>query len=178
MTPEPANFLLPTPEIQVTPNDERLQDVGMSRRDVGLAVAAGGDGILLVRAFDIGGELKDLKIITHEAMQPNATESMLNSPISTPAGDVVDLESLATVERVRAADQIKRVDRQRAVTLQFTPPAGLPLQEAVDQVNAIVDQLHSTARFLPALRSTLPARPVNSPRFGPSCWAMARWSAR
>lgn len=141
VTPEPANFLLPTPEIQVTPNDERLRDVGMTRRDVGLAVAAGGDGIMLVRAFDVGGELKDLKIINQDALLPDATEALLNAPLATPDGAVVDLESLATVERVRAVDQIKRVDRQRAVTLQFTPPAGLPLQEAVDKVNAMVAKL-------------------------------------
>jgi hydrophobic/amphiphilic exporter-1 (mainly G- bacteria), HAE1 family len=141
VTPEPANFLLPTPEIQVTPNDERLRDVGMTRRDVGLAVAAGGDGILLVRAFDVGGELKDLKVINRDALAPNATDALLNTPLATPDGAVVDLESLATVERVRAVDQIKRVDRQRAVTLQFTPPAGLPLQEAVDKVNAMVAKL-------------------------------------
>ncbi|MCA9256598.1 MAG: efflux RND transporter permease subunit, partial [Phycisphaerales bacterium] len=39
VTPEPANFTLPTPEIRVTPNDERLRDVGMTRRDLGLAIA-------------------------------------------------------------------------------------------------------------------------------------------
>ena len=144
VTPEPANFLLPTPEIQVTPDDERLQDVGMTRRDVGLAVAANGDGILLVRAFDIGGELKDLKIVTQEALESHPTEALVNSPLATPGGNIVDLESLATVERVREADQIKHVDRQRAVTLQFTPPKGLPLQVAVDQVNAFVSDLRGS----------------------------------
>jgi hydrophobic/amphiphilic exporter-1 (mainly G- bacteria), HAE1 family len=38
VTPEPANFLLGTPELRFTPEDERLRDVGMTRRDVGLAV--------------------------------------------------------------------------------------------------------------------------------------------
>lgn len=149
VTPEPANFLLPTPEIQVVPNDERLRDVGMSRRDVGLAIAAAGDGILLVRAFDVGGELKDLKIISREALEPHAAESMLNLPIATPTGEVVDLESLAAVEHVRAADKIKHVDRQRAVTLQFTPPVGIPLQSAVDRVNGMVAELR-TAGTIPS----------------------------
>lgn len=147
ITPEPANFSLPTPELQVTPNDERLRDVGMTRRDVGLAVAAAGDGILLVRAYDVGGELKDLKIINSDAMEERPLDSLLNAPIATPNGNVVDLESLASVKRVRLADQIKHVDRQRAVTLQFTPPPGLPLQSAVDQVNIMVQQLRDQGKL-------------------------------
>ncbi|MEW4526579.1 efflux RND transporter permease subunit [Maioricimonas sp. JC845] len=154
-TPEPANFLLPTPEIRVTPDDERLQDVGMTRRDVGLAVAAAGDGLLLVRAFDVGGELKDLKIITQEALDAHPTQALQNLPLATPSGEVVDLPSLASIERVRAADQIKRVDRQRAVTLQFTPPKGMPLQVAVDQVNAFVSELRDAGAIPPQVEVNL-----------------------
>ncbi|MCC9607908.1 efflux RND transporter permease subunit [Blastopirellula sp. JC732] len=138
VTPEPANFSLPTPELRVTPNTERLQDVGMEQSDLGLAVAANGDGIMLVRAFDVGGELKDLKIVTQDALLGDPIYALHNSPIATPEGRVVDLQSLAKVERVEAADQIKHSDRQRAVTLQFTPPTGVPLQAAIEQVDQIV----------------------------------------
>lgn len=149
VTPEPANFSLPTPELRITPNDERLRDVNMTRRDIGLAVAANGDGILLPRAFDVGGELKDIKIVNVEALRSDPTDAMFNSPISTPSGSVVDLESLADVERVEAADQIKHVDRQRAVTLQFTPPPGLPLQVAIEEVNSAVSQLREAGAIQP-----------------------------
>lgn len=155
VTPEPANFLLPTPEIQVTPDDERLRDVGMTRRDLGLAVAASGDGILLVRAFDVGGELKDIKIINQQALGANPTDALTNTPIATPGGQVLDIRSLATVERVREPDQIKHVDRQRAVTLQFTPPTGLPLQEAVDSVNQFVDELRTSGVIQPGVEVNL-----------------------
>lgn len=138
VTPEPANFSLPTPELRITPNTERLKDIRMNQDDLGRAVAANGDGIMLPRAFDIGGELKDLKVVTQDALLSDPIYSLLNSPLATPEGNVVDLQSLAHVERVEAADQIKHVDRQRAVTLQFTPPAGVPLQEAINQVEGIV----------------------------------------
>ncbi|MFI4875162.1 MAG: efflux RND transporter permease subunit [Blastopirellula sp. JB062] len=149
VTPEPANFSLPTPELRITPNDERLQDVGMSRHDLGLAVAANGDGIMLVRAFDVGGELKDLKIVTEDALASDPIYALHNSPIATPEGRVVDLQSLATIERVEAADQIKHADRQRAVTLQLTPPTGLPLQMAIDQVNEMVAQMRENGAIPP-----------------------------
>lgn len=149
VTPEPVNFALPTREIRITPNDERLQDVDMTRRDIGLAVAANGDGILIPRAFDVGGELKDLKIVNKEALLSDPTYAMLNSPIATPGGAVVDLQSLADVDNVEAADQIKHVDRQRAVTLQFTPPPGLPLQEAINDVHVIAGGLREAGVITP-----------------------------
>ena len=141
VVPEPANFLLPSPELRIIPNDERLQNLGMSRRDVGIAVAANGDGYILVRGFEIGGELKDIKIISRDALGQTPIESLLEIPLATPINHVVDLENIAKVERVQDADQIKHVNRQRAITLQFTPPSGMPMEDAIQAVNKIVKTL-------------------------------------
>lgn len=149
--PEPANFMLPTPELRVTPNDERLRDLGMARRDVGYAVAASGDGLILPRQFQLGSELKDLKIITPDALKPNPIEAMLNAPLATPGGSIVDLESLADVQHIREPARVKHVARQRAVTLQFTPPAELPLESAVNRVDALVAQLRQEKRIAPSV---------------------------
>jgi HAE1 family hydrophobic/amphiphilic exporter-1 len=149
--PEPANFMLPTPELRITPNDERLRDLGMARRDVGYAVAANGDGLILPRQFQLGSELKDLKIITPEALQPNPIEAMLNAPLATPEGSIVDLESLAGVEHIRETARVKHVARQRAVTLQFTPPAEMPLESAVNRVDELVGQLRQGGQIAPTV---------------------------
>lgn len=141
VTPEPANFLLPAPELRFIPDDERLRELGMSRRDVGYAVQANGDGLILVRQFELGSELKDLKIISPEAIGDNPVDSLLEIPLATADGMIVDLGSVASIERVREPEQIKHVDRQRAVTLQFTPPAGLPLETAIAQVDEKVAAL-------------------------------------
>lgn len=149
--PDPPNFSLPMPELRVIPIDERLRDLDMARTDVGLAVAANGDGLVLPRQFQIGSELKDLKIISPEATGADPILAMLNAPIATPGGAVVDLESLASVRRVRAPDRIRHVDRLRAVTLQFTPPPGTPLQDAIERVTAIVDQLREDGGIAPGV---------------------------
>ncbi|MEL6106388.1 MAG: efflux RND transporter permease subunit, partial [Planctomycetota bacterium] len=125
--PSPANFTLPTPELRVTPDDERLQDVGLTRRDVGLATQASGDGILLPRRFERGGELKDIKVINAAALGDSPVFAMENTPVATRQDGVVDLASLATLDLIRVQDQIRHVDRQRAVTLELTPPADVPL---------------------------------------------------
>ncbi|MEM8668099.1 MAG: efflux RND transporter permease subunit [Planctomycetota bacterium] len=149
--PSPSNFTLPTPEIRVTPIDERLQDAGLSRRDVGLATQASGDGILIPRRFERGGELKDLKIINRNALGDSPIHAMLNAPVATRRDGVVDLSSVADVDRIRVQDQIRHVDRQRAVTLELTPPAEVPLAVVVDQLNDKVRQLRESGTIPPSV---------------------------
>ncbi|WP_404395048.1 efflux RND transporter permease subunit [Pseudoalteromonas phenolica] len=141
--PEPANFILPTPELSIKPLDERLAELNMSRRDLGLAVQTNGDGVILMNSFAIGGELKDLKVVTQAQQSDYPIESLMQLPIATPGSAVIDLQSIALVERTQTADQIKHVARQRAITLQFTPPAGMPLEQAINSVNAMVSELKS-----------------------------------
>ncbi|MEM9347176.1 MAG: efflux RND transporter permease subunit [Planctomycetota bacterium] len=149
--PDPPNFMLPSPELRVTPIDERLREIDMTRRDVGLAVAANGDGHVLPRQFQVASELKDLKIISPSSVQDDPISALLNAPIATPNGSVVDLESLAEVERIREPDRVRHVDRQRAVTLQFTAPAGMPLQEAIEIVTRITNDLKDQGKIAPGI---------------------------
>jgi HAE1 family hydrophobic/amphiphilic exporter-1 len=46
---------------------------------------------------------------------------------------------------------IKHVNRQRAVTLQLTPPAGMPLQSAIDMVDAKVKELQAGGAIAPGV---------------------------
>ncbi len=155
VTPDPANFLLPTPELRVTPDDERLRDLGMSRRDVGLAVQASGDGIFLPRQFELGDQLEDIKILTHGALENAPLLALAAAPIATPGGQVVDLASLAKVERVVVPDRIRRVDRQRAVTLQVTPPPGMPLADAIAAIEETAQNLRTAGAIAPGVEVAL-----------------------
>jgi HAE1 family hydrophobic/amphiphilic exporter-1 len=155
VTPEPASFLLPTPELRVVPDDERLREVGMTRRDLGLAVQALGDGIRIPRQFKVDGELKDLRLVSSGALSREAVYAMPREPVAIPDGRVVDLESLATIHRVPVPDRIKRVNRQRAVTLQVTPPAGMPLGIAIDTVQARSAALREAGALDPTVEVAL-----------------------
>ena len=141
--PDPANFLYPTPELRIYPKDERLRELGLSRSDIGLAVQANGDGLILVREFEMGSELRDMKIISSASFSQSAMDSLLDLPIATPSGAVVDLKSVASIERIRVQDRIKHVDRLRAVSLQLTPPKDIPLQSAIDTVDEHIMALRS-----------------------------------
>jgi HAE1 family hydrophobic/amphiphilic exporter-1 len=129
-----------------------LRELGMTRSDLGLAVQASGEGILLFRDYEKNGELKDMKIITKGALEGRPLESLLDTPVATPTGKVVDLRSIATLKNVRGPDKIRHVDRLRAVTLEVTAPDGMALADAVENVKAIIDQLESQGGVGPGVQ--------------------------
>jgi HAE1 family hydrophobic/amphiphilic exporter-1 len=138
ITPAPPNFAFPLDELRIVPDDARLRELDMTRSDLGLAVQAGGDGIVLFRDYEQNGELKDIKILTQGEQDQEPLDKLLDLPVATPSGDIVDLRSIASLERVRGPDQIRHVDRQRAVTLELTPPPGQPLETVISQVTEMV----------------------------------------
>lgn len=150
--PQPSNFSQPLDELRIVPNDERLRELGMTRSDLGLAVQASGEGILLFRDYEKNGELKDMKIITAGALEGRPLEALLDSPVATPTGDIVDLKSIATLENVRGPDQIRHVDRLRAVTLEVTAPNGMALGDAIEKVEEIIAQLKSQGGVSPGVQ--------------------------
>jgi HAE1 family hydrophobic/amphiphilic exporter-1 len=151
VNPDPANFLMPSSELRIVPSDRALLKVGLTRADVGLAAQANGDGILFFRDYERNGELRDMKVISKHAFDTNPIDGILNAPIATPTGHIIDLRTVASVERVLGPDEIRHVDRSRAVTLQFTPPPGQPLETAIDEVNALVDGLREQGAIAPGI---------------------------
>ena len=62
---------------------------------------------------------------------------------------------MARLERVRGPDQIRHVDRQRAVTLELTPPPGQPLETAIEQVEGIVAGMREQGAIPPGVDVSL-----------------------
>lgn len=143
LKPTPPNFSQPLSELQLIPRDERLRELGMTRADLGLAVQANGDGILLFRDYEQNGELRDMKILSRYSRGDDAMEQLLDAPVATPEGAVVDFGSLADLKRVRGPDEIRHVDRLRAVTIELTPPTGIPLEVAIEQVEETINGLRA-----------------------------------
>lgn len=151
LKPEPPNFSLPLAELRIVPDDERLRELGMSRADLGLAVQANGDGILLFRDYEQNGELKDMKILSKYSREDGALEQLLDAPVATPGGAVVDFGSIASLQRVRGPDEIRHVDRLRAVTVELTPPAGTPLEDAIGVVESTVSGMRKAGAIPPSV---------------------------
>jgi hydrophobic/amphiphilic exporter-1 (mainly G- bacteria), HAE1 family len=146
--PSPSNFNLPGPEMQIVPNRKRLAEVGMTPTELGVSVQAAGDG-RIIGEYRIGGETIDLKLIASAAVNQKYIEGMDDAPIATPSGAVVPLSTLADIRRVTSPPQINRINRQRSVTLEFTAPRTMPLEQAISDIDQMLAGLRQQNRISP-----------------------------
>jgi HAE1 family hydrophobic/amphiphilic exporter-1 len=154
LRPDPANFNVKAPEMQIFPNSQKLAESKMTHTDLGLAVAANSDGLFL-GDYDYYGDLIDLKLINSKSTDDIHINSLPDTPVATPSGNVIPLNNIGTFNWVEAPEQIKRVGRERAVTLEFTAPKGMPLESAVDFLKQTVEQLRKAGAIAPGVNVNL-----------------------
>ena len=122
------------PELRIVPNRLRSAELGVSGRDLGLAVNALVDGAK-VSDYQWQGKRIDLKLIV-EGDRRHRTHDLAQLPVAVPGGRLVTLDALAKVELTTSPVQIGHRERQRASTIRLTPPQGVPLQTTMEQIEA------------------------------------------
>jgi multidrug efflux pump subunit AcrB len=135
---------LAEPELRLSPDDRRLNEVGWTRGDIGTVVRALGDGMFVGEYFD--GERR-LDVILR-ASRWESPEALAETPIATPAGSVLPLGELVDVESTVGAGGLRRVDGHRTIGLNVSPPRDLSLGDAIEVLQRDVE---------PAVRAALPA---------------------
>lgn len=131
--PEPG-LRLGQPFLEVIPDWERAAELGISTPDLGYLVWALTDGAFLDE-FYLQNDKVDMWLYSSEGTV-NHTQDLENLLLYTAAGGTVPLSSIATVREVVNTDVIRRVDRERAVTLSLVPPTDMSLEAAVDIVES------------------------------------------
>ena len=148
--PQPSNFNISGPEVQVVPDLVRLSELGLTVTDLGLAVTANGDGVI-IDEYHVGGEAIDLKIISKYSVNEKNPPDLASLPLATRAGEVVTLGSVARIRRIGSPQEIDRVSRQRAVTFQVSPAQGVSLEETVNELNRIVESSRLNGAIPPGI---------------------------
>ena len=142
----PIPFLdLGSPEVQVVPKRRRAADLGLSSRDIGVAVSSIVDGIK-ASEYRYEGRKIDLEVIGENGdLRP---ETLAQLPLATPDGRLVTLGSLADVEITNGPTQIRRLERERAITIAVTPREDMALQDAMEAIEReILDPLREEGRL-------------------------------
>ncbi|MCM8540831.1 MAG: efflux RND transporter permease subunit, partial [Lentisphaeraceae bacterium] len=93
LKPDPANFNVKSPEMQVFPNSLQLAESKMTHTDLGLSVAANSDG-LFAGDYDFDGDLIDLKLINKSSLNDIHINSLEETPVATPSGKVIPLNKV------------------------------------------------------------------------------------
>ena len=141
--PEP-NLELAEPELRMRPNDRRIAELGWTRGDVATMIRAMGNGAFLGEYFD--GDRRLDVILRGERWE--TPEQLMATPLASPSGAIVTLGELVELERPAGPNEIRRVDRRRTLSLQVTPPSGMPMETAIGILQSEVE---------PAIRNALPA---------------------
>lgn len=142
---------LGAPELHVTPRRSQTAGLGLAGAELGQAVDAMVDGAI-IGEWGPAGERKInvvLRGVTRAASEDpqRSTDTRLSAselaaiPLTTPSGDVVPLGTLAEIDEQLGPSLIRRIERERAITLQITPPEDLALESAMIEIRSIVDEL-------------------------------------
>lgn len=141
------------PELSVTPNDQRIQEVGWTRTQVGSVVRALGDGLFLGEHFD-GNQRLDIIMRAPAWSGPEELEAV---PVATPSGAIVPLGDLVDVARTVGPSNISRIDGKRTISLNIQPEEGIALEEVMTRLRGEIE---------PQLKALLP--PDGVVRYGGS----------
>ena len=124
-----------SPEVHVSPKLIQSRDMGVSATDLGYIVDTLVDGAYAADYF-IGGQRIDLTISGNPNFQ-GRTQDLQGLYVATPlVREPVRLDSLAEIEISYGPEQINHRERLRAITIQVIPPPEIPLEEAIDLINA------------------------------------------
>lgn len=127
---------LNSPEMHVVPKWEQAADLGVSALDLGYTVDALVDGAY-AGDYYMGGDKIDLTILGRDEFA-DRTQDLAALSIATPTGHLAPLTAVADVRYRSGPEQINRRERQRAITIEITPPVNIPLEEAMDRIRANV----------------------------------------
>jgi len=127
---------LGAPEVRVTPDQLRLSDNGVSARELGATVDAFNDG-LRIAEVTVGGKRVDLTLKGTQG-KITSTQGIENLPIVTRSGNILPVSSVADVVVTSGPTEIRHHERQRTVTLEVRPRQSLPLEAAMEVLQAEV----------------------------------------
>lgn len=127
---------LSSPEVHAKPRWEQAAELGLTADEIGYAVDALVDGAYATDYF-IGGDKIDLSIVGREGTAQR-TQDLESLPIATQTGRVVSLGAVADLPLSSGPEQINRRERQRAITIQVSPPPEMALEDAMQKIQSEV----------------------------------------
>ncbi|KIT14329.1 efflux RND transporter permease subunit [Jannaschia aquimarina] len=129
---------LGAPEVRLIPDRLRLADAGLDASALGATVDAFNDG-LRVAEITVGAERLDLVLKGDPNLRTGQrTQDVGRYPVVTPSGEIVPVSALAEVIVTAGPTEIRHRDRLRTITLEVRPSDALPLEAAVELLEAEV----------------------------------------
>ncbi|HEV2561223.1 MAG TPA: efflux RND transporter permease subunit [Rhizomicrobium sp.] len=132
------------PQLKITPNDRAIAEAGWTRPDIGNLVQAFGQGVYVGQRYD--GEKQLYLILKSQTL--DSPQALKDVPVATPSGGLEPFGQLVDVQSTLAPSGVYRLDRRRTFALNFQPPEGVALQDAMRKIRNEIE---------PEIRKLLPA---------------------
>lgn len=145
---QPASLSLAQPMVEIQPNWERVEELGLDAETLGFTVAALTDGSY-VDEFFLGDDKVDIYLYS-DVGQEASLDTLSQLPLYTPGAAVVPLSSLARVVESVGTSQLRRVNGRRTVTLNIIPPRSIALETGVKMVREEVVEALRARGAIPA----------------------------
>jgi len=123
---------LSSPEVHIQPKLVQAAEMGVSSADLGYTANALIDGAF-AGDYYLGGDKIDLSIVG-ESRHIQNTQDVKALSVATPMGSLVPLEALASVQITSGPEQVNHRERQRAITIEVSPPEAMALEDAMGQI--------------------------------------------
>ena len=131
-----SSFEWGNPELQVAVDRQKASDLGLSVSDVGYIVETLIAGTL-AGTFREQGKERDLTLIGTERGAAR-TRMLDNVVLYPPRGEPLRLAAIADLREAEGPTKIEHIDRDRSIKLTVNLQDEVPMQEAIDTVNAQV----------------------------------------
>jgi len=131
------------PELRLTPDDRSILEQGWNRRDLGRVVRTMGDGLFVGEYFN--GSKRLNMILRAEGWDD--PDNLGDVPVVTGNGSITQLSELVDIQRTVGPSRLTRIDGNRTISLNISPPEGWSLEETIATLKSEV---------APKLREVLP----------------------
>ena len=132
----PPDLALDHPEVSVIPDRTLLARAGIGSDELGVMVDVMMDG-RKISEINVSGREIDL-ILKGSDEYVGRAQSLADLPLLGRRGELIHLSSVAEVRIDTGPDKIPHVERDRAITIEFEPPAELPLETAMGKIESEV----------------------------------------
>ncbi|MFW6379651.1 MAG: efflux RND transporter permease subunit [Guyparkeria sp.] len=128
----PSTLELAQPLVEIRPDWERAEELGLSMEAIGFSVSALTEGAY-VDDFFLGDDKIDIYLYGPDGRDPRLArlEEIL---VKSPQGASLPLSSVARIETRVDTSIVRRVDGKRMVTLDIIPPESVALEAGVERV--------------------------------------------
>jgi HAE1 family hydrophobic/amphiphilic exporter-1 len=131
-----SSFEWGNPELQVAVDRQKASDLGLSVSEVGYIVETLVAGTL-AGTFREQGKERDLTLIGTERGAAR-TQALDNVVLYPPRGGPLRVADIADIREAEGPTKIEHIDRDRSIKLTVNLRDEVPMQEAIDTVNAQV----------------------------------------